>query len=115
MKNFALIFLTLLIVSCTKSEPFVCDDDALFSREAATGSMHFISCYESWSIHMDETTVDDGRMNAASLDIPSEFHIEGMRVKFDACFYQFDLPSIIPDPTPIGELYVIKDFSISQE
>ncbi len=118
MKYFSSIFALVLIFGCSNpegNEPLACDDDALFSKELATGEMFYMPCYDSWAIHMDEMTSDGGRMNAASLDIPVEFREQGLRVSFDACFYPFDLPLIIADPAPIGLSYVIKDFTISQE
>jgi hypothetical protein len=96
------------------SEP-TCDEDALFSRDDATGSMFFINCYQTWAVEMDELNDNGNPIYAASLDIDEDFHTEGMRVKFDACFYDFDLPLIIPDPSFFGEMYVIRDYEIEEE
>jgi len=116
---FALAFTLLSITSCSDPEPLplTCDSESHFKKEGAVGTMLYLPCYESWSIKINEANVDgDGQaIIAASLDIPTEYHVADKKVKLDACFYDFDLPLILPDPAPWGDMYVIKDYNISTD
>lgn len=104
-----------MITSCSEAEQVAeirCEDDALFERVEATGTMYYLSCYEAWSIQMDELNADGNNLYAASLDIPEAFQVEGLKVRFAACFYPFDLPLIFPDPSFFGETYVVRNLEI---
>ncbi len=104
------------IISCSSSEEEIsiieCDPDALFLRDSARGSMVFVPCYDVWAIEMDETNAAGNPLYAASKEISDEFSVEGLDVIFDGCFYDFDLPLIIPDPSFFGEIYLVRDYVI---
>lgn len=111
-------FALLIMVSCSDKEPvvepvFTCYSEALFSRECAIGTMLFLSCYDSWSIKLDEKNADGDHLIAASLDIPESYKVNDLKAKIDACFCDFDLTLLFPDPVIWGEMYVIKDYNIS--
>ncbi len=114
------VFLIMMITvsSCSdsnNSEDLICDADALFNMEDAVGSMIYLTCYDSWAIRVDQMQGDTTQLIGASLDIPESFEVDGMQVSFTACFYEFDLPLLLPDPAPWGDLYVIRDFTIVQD
>jgi len=115
---FFLFIVGFSIMSCSNPDeelqPFECDDDALFSRENVTGSMFYLSCYDVWSIKLDELNAEGNHLYGASTEMPEEFKEEGLAVEFSACFYEFDLPLIFPDPSFFGETYVIRDFRIEK-
>lgn len=110
--------ISLLLISCNDEESLMniqCDTDALFDRTAATGTMFYLPCYESWAIKMDEVNSEGSHLYAASLSIDESFKQDDLRVKFSGCFYPFDLPLIIPDPTIWGEMYVVQHFEIIED
>ena len=108
----ALICSSVFYSSCTDPEvPHTCDDEALFSREGAKGMMLYLPCFDSWSVKLDETN-EDGQIIAASYDISESLRVDSTRVIIDACFYEFDMELLFPDPAPWGDMYVIKDFEI---
>lgn len=114
MKYWIFFVFGLFAVSCGDSEPEVrCADDALFERQEANGEMIFLMCYDAWGIKLDETASDDWHIIGASYDIPEEYKEEGLRVTLNGCFHTFDMPLLIPDPMPWGEMYVIKNFVIT--
>jgi len=117
--SLAILFAFLTLNSCTKNEqetqPFICPQEALFQRVGATGTMLYLPCYESWSIKLEETNPEGIHLIAASLDIPTAFQIDSLEVKIEACFYEFDLELLYPDPVPWGEMYIIKDYNISSD
>lgn len=75
--------------------------------------MLYLSCYDSWSIKLEETNEEGSHLIGASLDLPSAFKIDSLPVIIDACFHEFDLELLFPDPVLFGEMYVIKDYNIS--
>ena len=105
-----------IVVSCSTPEEavsmFTCEDEALFSRTEAKGTVIYLACYDAWAIVMDETNDAGDVLIAATTEMPDNFRIVGIEVVFDACFYEFDLPLLLPDPVIFGELYVIQDFEI---
>jgi len=116
MKKSLILFCGLFLFSCSDSpEEIRCTEDALFERMVVGGTMIYLPCFDSWAIRLDETAVDDGKMFGASYDIPEEYKEEGLRVTLSACFHNFDMELILPDPAPWGLLYVIKNFQISEE
>jgi len=123
LKSYLLIITTsillLSLISCGTDSNVIgeirCEEDALFERVEATGSMYYLSCYESWSIQMDELNAEGNNLYAATLDMPEAFKQEGLQVKFAACFYPFDLPLIFPDPSFFGETYVVRNLEIVED
>ena len=110
----ALLFTMFSATSCSDPEPtFSCNTSALFSKECATGTMIFLSCYDSWAVRLDETNTDGIHLIDANPNISEEYKIDGLEVKIDACFYEFDLVLLFPDPALWGEMYVIQDFNIT--
>ena len=124
MKSYTLANLTLLIVislslfcnACTDPEaPHTCDDEALFLREEATGMMVYLPCYDSWAVKLNETNIDGTHKIGASYDLAESLKVDSTIVKIDACFYEFDMELLLPDPAPWGDLFVIKDFEITTD
>ena len=110
----ALLSLSVCFNACSDPETHSCDDEALFSREEATGMMVYLPCFDSWAVRLDETNVD-GHLFAVSRDIRESLHLDSTVVKIDACFYEFDMEPLLPDPALWGDMYLIKDFDISTD
>ncbi len=123
--KFSLAFIIILISFCScgekeelidlKQEPIECNSDALFSREEVSGIILYLPCYDSWAIKLDETNDDDQHLIAASMDVPESYQMDGLAVRLSACFYEFDLELLFPDPALWGEMYVIKNFQLDAE
>lgn len=123
--KFGLAFIFILISFCScdereelidlKQEPIECNSAALFSREDVSGIMVYLPCYDSWAIKLNETNEDDSHLIAASKDVPESYQMDSLAVRLSACFYEFDLELLFPDPAPWGEMYVIKDFQLVAE
>ncbi len=105
-----------IISSCGNQQEemsiLTCEDDTLFSRVCAKGIVFFIPCYDAWAIKMDEKNAAGDHLIAVSKEMPDIFRIDGLEVVFDACFHEFDLILLFPDPSFFGELFIIKDFEI---
>ena len=107
---------SLLFSACSDPEmPLNCDAEALFLREEATGRMVYLTCYDSWAVRLDETNEEGIQLIAASREISESLRVDSTRVILDACFYEFDMELLYPDPAPWGDLYVIRDFEISTD
>jgi len=109
-------FIMLGSTSCSEPEqelPFTCDSDALLVREDVSGTMFYLMCYDAWSVRLDETNEEGIIVYAASVDIEDDYKIEGLQVSLNACFYNFDLQLLFPDPAIWGDMYVMKDFEIT--
>jgi len=106
------------IISCEDSntpDVLECPNNALHTVNNAKGTMVYLTCYEAWGVELDDTLVDDAVTIGGSLDVDEAYKIEGLRVSVDACFYEFDLPLILPDPQPWGYLFRMEDFRIIEE
>jgi len=114
-----LLLITVFAISCggndDTSNVMECDNDALHTIDNAPGSMIYLTCYDAWGIVLDEALTDEDRTIGVSQDIKEEYKVEGLRVQVDACFYEFDLPLIFPDPTFWGFLYKMENFRIIEE
>ena len=104
-----LLILTISFISCSDDEDLTqateCPDAALYTIDKANGKMVYLGCYDAWGIELDEPLENEERTIGASLEIRKEYEVDGLRVQVDACFYEFDLPLVIADPAPWGQLY----------
>ena len=118
LKSLVLLII-LCFVSCSDSnEPIdtmICPNDALHTIDNAPGSMIYISCYDAWGVLLDNAINEEERTIGASLSVPEEYHIEGLKVQLDACFYEFDLPLLFPDPGFWGTLYNMENIRLIEE
>lgn len=106
------------IISCgdsTAPDLIECPNDALHTISNAKGTMIYLTCYNAWGIELDESLIDGDRTIGASLNVDDSYQVEGLRVLIDACFYEFDLPLVLPDPAPWGYLYRMENFRIIEE
>jgi len=112
--SIAFLFILSALFSCSKKDfVLACGDDSLFSMEEVTGEMIYLPCYDSWAVKIEQDS--QVPIIAASLDIPDYLKVEGLPVVLSGCFYDFDLPLILPDPAPWGDMYVVRDFLIEIE
>ena len=118
LKSLVLLII-LCFVSCSDNnkpiDTMICPNDALHTIDNAPGSMIYISCYDAWGVKLDESLHADTQTIGASLEVAEEYRIEGLRVQVDACFYEFDLPLLFPDPAPWGSLYRMENFRLIEE
>lgn len=118
LKSLALIF-ALSLISCSDDEVMTqvmeCPDNALHTIDDATGTMVYLSCYNAWGVQLDEALPDEETTIGASLDVNESFQVEGLAVQIDACFYEFDLPLLFPDPVPWGMLYNMENIKMVGE
>jgi len=63
--------------------------------------MMYLPCYESWAVNIEDSW--RGRIIAASYDIPTPFHIEGLTVCVDACYFTFDMELMVEVQTVIAD------------
>ncbi len=123
MKNYYLNTLLLLFVlfaiSCSDDEDLTkvmeCSGEALHTIDNAQGAMIYLSCYDAWGVLLDDALLDEDRTIGASKDIEEEYKVEGLRVQIDACFYEFDLPLLFPDPAFWGFLYNMENIEMIEQ
>lgn len=108
-----LLLSALFFISCGSDSE--CDADSLFSLENASGTMTYLSCFDSWVIRIDDP--QRGLIVGASMDIDESFEEEGLKVCVDACFLSFDLPLVSPLPTSFDNstMSVIENFTIERK
>ncbi len=118
IKCFILTVVILSFSSCSDksdNDPLVCNDpDTLLVLEDRAGTMKYLPCYDSWAVDVDDLDNDTCSIIGASKDISDEFKSDGMAVTISGCYYEFDLPLLLPDPAGWCDLYVIRNFSISE-
>ena len=110
----------LLSVSCESENDNLkttieCPDEALYTISDAYGTMVYLACYDAWGVRLDDSIHTDGGTIGASLDVEEVYKVEGLRVKVNACFYEFDLPLLLADPAPWGYLYVMENMAIVED
>lgn len=117
-----LIIFTIFLISCSNGSddalpiiPIECPDDALHTVDGIMGEMIYLPCYDAWGVKLLETLTNENQTIGVSLDISEEYEIEELKVQLDACFYEFDLPLILPDPAPWGSLYRMENVRIVDE
>lgn len=115
-----LMLLALLFVSCEDKNDDLhatmeCPEEAHHRLSNAYGSMVYLACYDAWGVRLDDSIHDDGDTIGASLEVIEDYKVVGLRVKVDACLYEFDLPLLLADPAPWPYLYVMENMDIVVE
>jgi len=114
-----LLLSILLVVCCDNNSDLnpitACPEDALHTINNAKGHMTYLYCYEAWAVVLDESLHDDAQTIIANLFVHEDYRVDSMRVKIDACLYEFDLPLLLPDPAPWGYLYRMDNVNMNLE